>query len=80
MRLALGLALLCPISAWAYVGPGTGLSALGSVLAFVAAIVLLLFGFLWYPFKRLLNRKRPQAQPEPATTEADSAAQERSER
>lgn len=41
----------------AYVGPGVGLSAIGSVLAFIGAVFLLIVGFLWYPIKRLLKRK-----------------------
>jgi hypothetical protein len=41
----------------AYVGPGVGLSAIGTVLAFIGAVVLLIAGFLWYPVKRLLRRK-----------------------
>jgi Kef-type K+ transport system membrane component KefB len=41
----------------AYVGPGVGLSALGSILAFIGAIFLMIVGFLWYPIKRLIKRK-----------------------
>lgn len=48
----------------AYVGPGVGLSAIGSVLAFIGAVFLLIVGFLWYPIKRLLKRKpKPGADP-----------------
>jgi len=43
----------------AYVGPGAGLSAIGSVLAFIGAIFLLIVGFLWYPIKRLIKKKNP---------------------
>ena len=42
----------------AYVGPGAGLSALGSLFALLAAIVVAIFGFLWYPIKRLIGRRR----------------------
>jgi len=46
----------------AYVGPGVGLSAIGSVLAFIGAVFLLIVGFLWYPIKRLLKRRqKPEA-------------------
>ena len=44
--------------AQAYVGPGAGLSAIGSILAFVGAFLLLILGFLWYPFKRLIKSIR----------------------
>jgi hypothetical protein len=50
--------LAAPASA--YVGPGAGLSAIGSVLALLAAIVAAIFGFLWYPIKRMLRKKRAQ--------------------
>ena len=43
-------------AAVAYVGPGAGLSALGSVLALIGAAFLLFVGFLWYPIKRMLRR------------------------
>ena len=49
-----------PGLAQAYVGPGVGLSALGSVLAFIGAVFLLIVGFLWYPIKRLLKRRSRQ--------------------
>ena len=45
-------------SAEAYVGPGVGLSALGSILAFLGTVLLLLVGFVWYPLKRFLSRHR----------------------
>jgi hypothetical protein len=41
----------------AYVGPGAGLTAIGSALALVAAIFLAIVGFVWYPIKRLIKRK-----------------------
>ena len=47
-----------PSLAQAYVGPGAGLSAIGSILAFLAAILLLIVGFLWYPIKRLIKGKK----------------------
>jgi len=52
---------LMPDLAAAYLGPGAGLSAIGSVLSFLGVIVLLVAGFLWYPVKRLwraLRRRR----------------------
>lgn len=42
----------------AYVGPGVGLSAIGALLAVIAGAVLAVFGFVWYPVKRLLRRRR----------------------
>ncbi|MGH6916957.1 MAG: hypothetical protein ACREJ0_04545, partial [Geminicoccaceae bacterium] len=45
----------------AYIGPGAGLSAIGLVLAKVAALGLAVVGFVWYPVKRLLRRRGPAA-------------------
>jgi len=50
------LAIL-PGVAQAYVGPGTGLSAIGAFLALLVGIMVAVFGFLWYPLKRLLGKK-----------------------
>lgn len=52
------LALLIPFSTFAYLGPGAGLSAIGSVLAFVGLILLLILGFFWYPLKKLMKKIR----------------------
>lgn len=47
--------------AQAYVGPGAGLSAIGSIIAFLAAIVLMVVGFLWYPIKRFIKGKKERS-------------------
>jgi hypothetical protein len=55
--------------AFAYVGPGAGLTAIGAALAFVGAIVLAIVGFIWYPIKRLLKgRSVRKASDTPAET------------
>jgi flagellar biogenesis protein FliO len=51
-------AIFMPATATAYVGPGAGLSAIGSLLALIAAIVLAIVGFLWYPLKRIMNKRK----------------------
>jgi uncharacterized membrane protein len=51
--LFIGLAL--PSPALAYIGPGAGLSAIGTVVAVVVAIFLLIVGFVWYPIKRVVR-------------------------
>jgi hypothetical protein len=53
--------LAAPAAADAYIGPGAGISAIGTVLAFFAAIFFALVGFIWYPFKRLLAYLRTKA-------------------
>jgi len=57
----LGLVALAPVPALAYVGPGAGLSAIGTFLALVAAVFLAIVGFIWYPIKRLFGRKSSHA-------------------
>jgi len=54
------LATLGASPADAYVRPGAGLSALGSLLSLFAAIGLGIVGFIWYPIRRLLRRSHPQ--------------------
>ncbi|SLN70693.1 hypothetical protein PEL8287_03924 [Roseovarius litorisediminis] len=46
--------------AHAYIGPGAGLGAIGTVIAVLAAVVLLVAGFVWYPVKRLLKKRSTQ--------------------
>lgn len=41
-----------------YLGPGGVLSAIGSFLALLVAVVLALLGFVWYPLKRLLRARK----------------------
>jgi hypothetical protein len=52
------LILLCPLVAYAYIGPGLGLGTIGVVLGTLGAIILAIFAILWYPLKRLIRRKR----------------------
>jgi|SoiMethySBSTD1v2_1073268.scaffolds.fasta_scaffold2644203_2 hypothetical protein len=59
--------LLMPGVADAYIGPGVGISAVGSFFALLGAIVFAIVGFIWYPIKRLLRavrRKRDTAKAE----------------
>jgi hypothetical protein len=44
---------------FAYVGPGMGGGLIAAVLGVIGAILLALFGILYYPIKRMLkNRKK----------------------
>ena len=65
------IAFLCAGPAAAYIGPGSGVSAIGTVVAVMGAGFLLIVGFVWYPIKRLLRRGKPS----PETTE-DSITEE----
>jgi len=54
-----GAVLAAP--AHAYIGPGAGLTAIGAVLALIAALLLAVVGFVWYPVKRLLRTRKANA-------------------
>ncbi len=53
---ALLLVLFIPQPVLSYVGPGAGIAAIGAFLAIVAGVIAAIFGFLWYPIKRLLRK------------------------
>ena len=68
--------LTVPMPVAAYVGPGAGLSALGSLLALLAAVVVAIAGFLWYPIKRLFGKRSATAkQADPGSSPADPTPQ-----
>ena len=51
---------LCLISlpSYAYIGPGMGGGAIAAIIGFFAAILLGLWGILYYPIKRLINNRK----------------------
>lgn len=59
--------LSLPTFTHAYIGPGAGLGAIGTAIAFLGALILLVVGFVWYPIKRLLRRRKKASR----TTEGD---------
>ena len=42
----------------AYIGPGAGLGAIMITVALVLGLLLLLFGFVWYPLRRFLRGRK----------------------
>jgi hypothetical protein len=56
-------AFFLPSDAAAYMGPGAGLTALGSLVALLGALVLLVVGFIWYPVRRLLRQRKSDRSP-----------------
>lgn len=71
-----------PSLSQAYIGPGAGLTAIGSIIAFVAAILLMAVGFLWYPIKRFIKGKRDDSNQDEPLTESttEKAASEKTAR
>jgi hypothetical protein len=55
--LATVVAALVAGPAHAYIGPGAGLTAIGTVIALLGGILLAIVGFVWYPIKRVLRSK-----------------------
>ena len=47
------IVVITPGMAFAYGGPGSVISGIGALLAAVAALLATLFGFIWFPLKRL---------------------------
>jgi hypothetical protein len=62
LRAASALLIACsfwagtPEAAFAYGGPGSVISGIGALLAAVAALLATLFGFIWFPLKRLYKK------------------------
>jgi hypothetical protein len=54
-----------PAVALAYVGPGLGVGALAAFFGAVLAVLLAIVGVVWYPLKRLINRRKAGAKPGP---------------
>ena len=51
--------LIISSPAFAYIGPGMGGGVIAAVLGVIGAVLLALFGILYYPIKRMLkNRKK----------------------
>lgn len=53
------MAIMIANPALAYVGPGAGLTAIGTMVAVIAALVLAVVGFVWYPLKRVFRKRKP---------------------
>ncbi len=52
----MGMILFAPLPVHAYIGPGAGIAAIGTVIALIGGILLAIVAFLWYPIKRLLAK------------------------
>ena len=49
---------LISLPSYAYIGPGMGGGVIASIVGFFAAILLGLWGILYYPIKRALKRRK----------------------
>jgi hypothetical protein len=58
-KVILSLSLfLISFPTYAYIGPGMGGGAIAAIIGFFAAILLGLWGVLYYPIKRALKNKK----------------------
>lgn len=54
--------LSIPLGLFAYVGPGAGISFLGALWAVISAILLAIGGFLIWPIRAMLRRRKLKKQ------------------
>lgn len=47
--------------AFSYIGPGTGAGLIATVLGVLVAVLLALFGILYYPIKRLIKNLKSRS-------------------
>ena len=45
-------------TSFAYLGPGLGGGVIAATLGIIVAIFAAIFGILWFPIKRVLNKKK----------------------
>ena len=59
-RLATISFIFCLIttSSFAYLGPGIGGGIIAATLGIIVAIFAAIFGIIWFPLKRYLNKKK----------------------
>ncbi len=50
--------ILSPNISYAYLGPGMGGGFIAATVGIIVAIFAMLFGILWFPIKRFLNKKK----------------------
>jgi hypothetical protein len=64
---ALCLMLLAvPQTCLAYVGPGSGITALGAILAVIGTVLVVILGFILWPIRyliRMIKKKRAEKNP-----------------
>ncbi len=67
------LATLIPEYAHAYIGPGAGLGAVATLVAIILGTLMLIVGFLWFPLKRVLTKRKERSAEEhrPSSTDEE---------
>jgi len=64
-------------AAVAYIGPGSGISVIGSLLGLLATVLIALGAIFLFPFRRMLKKRGAQEAAEPVVAEGDREHQRR---
>jgi uncharacterized membrane protein len=67
--LGIFLLLLLPVPVLAYIGPGAGISVLGSLLGILGTIIIAIGAILFWPIRKMMKRRKAAA----AATEPESS-------
>ena len=70
---------LLPAAASAYVGPGAGISLLGSLWGLILALLFVFFGLFLLPFKLYRSRAKRRAEAIKQAEEKDSVSSDAAE-
>jgi hypothetical protein len=63
LTIIIATAILLPANAaYAYVGPGLGAGTLAVAVGLIGSVILAIFAIVWYPIKRILKRRRTNAE------------------
>lgn len=74
-----GLLLFAPGAALAYIGPGAGISLLGSVVGVVVTILVAIGAILLWPLRRMMKKRRQTQGLGSGETPADQALEQATE-
>lgn len=67
----LAFILLAPVSsALAYIGPGAGISVLGSLLSILATIFVAIGAIIFWPLRKYMKRRKARRESPPGTAAA----------
>ncbi|MGH6899168.1 MAG: hypothetical protein ACREJ5_21895 [Geminicoccaceae bacterium] len=73
VAVALGLSLLAT-PAFAYIGPGAGITVLGALWGVVVAVVLAVVALVLWPLRVLFRRRRKGARPADTSASVEAEA------
>lgn len=71
--LTAALLAVTPFAAQAYVGPGAGISLLGSLWGLIVGVVVALAMILFWPIRIMLRKRKAAAEAEAAAAEKSAA-------